>query len=74
MTGCDISLLDQFDKNTRFPIIYKGGLASTDEIQILFEKGVSAVASSTFFIMKKINGGIVLNYPSAKEKIKYEDL
>lgn len=74
MTGCDINLLDQIDKNIRFPIIYKGGLSNINEIQILFEKGVSAVASSTFFIMKKINGGIVLNYPSAKEKSKYEDL
>lgn len=74
MSGCDINLLDKIDKNIRIPIIYKGGLSSIDEIQILFEKGVSAVASSTFFIMKKINGGIVLNYPSAKEKIKYEDL
>ena len=74
MSGCDINLLNKIDKNIRIPIIYKGGLSSIDEIQILFEKGVSAVASSTFFIMKKINGGIVLNYPSAKEKSKYEDL
>ena len=74
MRGCDINLLDQIDKNTRIPIIYKGGLSSLDEIQILFKKGVSAVASSTFFIMKKINGGIVLNYPSVKEKNRYEDL
>lgn len=74
MNGCDINLLDKIDKSIRIPIIYKGGLSSTDEIHILFKKGVSAVASSTFFIMKKKNGGIVLNYPSATEKNKYEDL
>ena len=36
--------------------------------------GVNAITSSSLFIMKKKNGGIVLNYPSDKEKSKYEDL
>ena len=74
MSGTDIDFLDQVSNKTRIPIIYKGGLSNTNEIQMLFENGISAVASSTFFIMKKINGGIVLNYPSQKEKSKYEDL
>ncbi len=74
MSGCDIELINQIEKNINIPIIYKGGLSKLDEIPTLFKKGVSAIASSTFFIMKKKNGGIVLNYPSTNEKSKYEDL
>lgn len=74
MNGSDLSLARQVTKNIEVPTIYKGGLSNLDEIKLLFEAGISAVASSTYFIMKKKNGGIVLNYLSEKEKDQYENL
>tara|TARA_A100000164_G_C21761483_1_gene701819 strand:- start:195 stop:959 length:765 start_codon:yes stop_codon:yes gene_type:complete len=74
MNGCDLNIISETVKIVGVPVIYKGGLSSLNEIQVLFKKGVSAVASSTYFIMKKKGGGIVLNYLSTNEKTKYENL
>ena len=74
MKGCDTELIKKIGKNINIPIIYKGGLSNLNEIETLFKIGVNAITSSSLFIMKKKNGGIVLNYPSDKEKSKYEDL
>ena len=53
------------------PIIYKGGLKNYNDLKNIFKFNIDAVASSTIFIMKKINGGIVLNYPTEQEKNFY---
>ena len=50
------------------PIIYKGGSRNYSDIKSALTNNISALASSTVFIMKKKNGGIVLNYPNYKEK------
>ena len=74
MNGCDLNIISETVKIIDVPIIYKGGLSNLNEIQVLFKKGISAIASSTYFIMKKKGGGIVLNYLSTNEKSKYENL
>ena len=57
--------LDVIDK----PIIYKGGSKNYNNLKLTFKNNINALASSTIFIMKKKDGGIVLNYPNKEEKI-----
>jgi cyclase len=72
MSGYNLDILEllQFVK---IPIIYKGGGSTYKDIKLLFSRLVSGLASSTIFIMKKINGGIVINYPSEQEKENYNE-
>jgi cyclase len=68
MTGCNFKLIESLDKFFKVPIIYKGGGGNYSDIKKVLNTKVSAFASSTIFVMKKPNSGIVLNYPSEKEK------
>ena len=68
MDGCDLELINKFENFIDVPIIYRGGLSSLNDMKLVFKTTVSAITSSTFFIMKKKDGGIVLNYPSKDEK------
>ena len=43
---------------------------SYQDLKKLFEYNISAVSSSSVFIMKKKNGGVVINYPNYEEKMK----
>lgn len=72
MSGYNSDILDLLD-SVKIPIIYKGGGSSYKDIKLLFKKSVSGLASSTIFIMKKFNGGIVINYPSEDEKENYNE-
>jgi imidazole glycerol phosphate synthase subunit HisF len=72
MSGYNPDILD-FLQFVTIPIIYKGGGSAYKDIKPLFSKLVSGLASSTIFIMKKINGGIVINYPSEEEKENYNE-
>ena len=71
MLGSNTEILENLGNIFKVPIIYKGGAKDYSDIKKVFKTKVSAFASSTLFIMKKPGGGIVLNYPSLKEK---EDL
>lgn len=68
MTGCDFNLIKKCQNITKLPLIYKGGLCNFDDIKKVLSTNFSAISSSTFFIMKKKNGGIVLDYPSSEQK------
>lgn len=70
MTGCDIELINDFQNFINVPLIYRGGLSSLENIKEVFETKVNAITSSSFFIMKKKNGGIVLHYPTKEDKEK----
>ena len=70
MTGCDIKLIKKYENLIKVPIIYRGGLSSLENISQVFKTKVSAITSSSFFIMKKKNGGIVLSYPDKEYKEK----
>ena len=74
MKGCDLNLLNQCINQIKIPVIYKGGMSSFKDIENVFKSGASAITSSTFFIMKKPDGGIVLNYPNVDVKESYENL
>ena len=67
-TGCDLQLIRTVSTQIDSHFLYKGGLNSYDEILKILKEPVSAVCASSLFIMKKKNGGIVLNYPSFSAK------
>jgi cyclase len=67
-TGCDLQLIRTVCNQIDSHILYKGGLNSYDEILKVLKEPVSAVCASSLFIMKKKNGGIILNYPSFSAK------
>jgi len=68
MIGSDIELIKNFQNYVKVPLIYRGGISSLENIKEVFDTNVNAVTSSSFFIMKKKNGGIVLSYPSKEDK------
>ena len=72
MSGYNLDILELLEF-VKIPIIYKGGGSTYKDIKLLFSRLVSGLASSTIFIMKKINGGIVINYPSEQEKENYNE-
>ena len=67
MNGPDLKFIENFSDLFEIPFIYKGGGSSYLDIKKVLKTNISAFASSTIFIMKKLNGGIVLNYPSPTE-------
>ncbi len=71
MRGCDINLIKFLENDIKVPLIYKGGSASLEDIKKVVNTGANVFASSTIFIMKKLNGGIVFSYPSESEKQNY---
>jgi cyclase len=70
MHGFDSKLVQILNKLIDKPIIFKGGCENYEDLKKLFEYNISAVSSSSVFIMKKKNGGVVINYPNYEEKIK----
>jgi imidazole glycerol-phosphate synthase subunit HisF len=68
MIGYDSSFFNDIFRLIKKPIIYKGGSRNYSDIKSALTNNISALASSTIFIMKKKNGGIVLNYPNYEEK------
>ncbi len=70
MAGCDIELINDFQNFINVPLIYRGGLSSLENIKQVFDTKVNAITSSSFFIMKKKDGGIVLHYPTKEDKKK----
>lgn len=70
MAGCDIELINNIQNYINVPLIYRGGLSSLENIKDVFDTKVSAITSSSFFIMKKKDGGIVLSYPTKEDKEK----
>lgn len=71
MTGPNINIIKFLQSDVTVPLIYKGGAASSDDIKKVINTEANVFASSSIFIMKKLNGGIVFNYPSESEKSKY---
>lgn len=71
MKGSNIEIIKSLSKDINIPLIYKGGAASIDDIKKVMNTEANVFASSTLFIMKKLNGGIVFNYPSENEKREY---
>ena len=71
MMGLNLEVLEKLGNIFKVPVIFKGGSKDYSDIKSVLKTKASAFASSTLFIMKKPGGGIVLNYPSLKEK---EDL
>lgn len=71
MEGINEDIVNYFSKLINIPIIYKGGAKDKNEISKVLHTKAQAFCSSTIFIMKKLNGGIVFNYPSGNLK---EDL
>ena len=74
MKGVNIELIKYLQKDINVPLIYKGGASSLDDINKVMNTEANVFTSSTIFIMKKINGGIVFNYPNDIEKSKYGNL
>jgi cyclase len=71
MNGYDLKFVDFVANFVNKPVIYKGGSLNYDGLKkVLTNSNINAVASSSIFIMKKKDGGIVLNYPNYEEKIK----
>ena len=70
MNGYDRKLLKFLDNKMKMPVIYKGGVKNLEDVKEIYKNNFKAVSSSSIFIMKKIDGGIVLNYPSLKERSK----
>lgn len=71
MMGSDIDIINYLQNEITVPLIYKGGAASSDDIKKVVNTEANVFTSSSIFIMKKLNGGIVFNYPSEIEKNKY---
>ena len=71
MKGTNIDFINYIKGEVDVPLIYKGGARSAEDIKKIIDTEVSAFTSSTIFIMKKLDGGIVFNYPSNKEKSDY---
>ena len=71
MKGSNIEIIKSLSKDINIPLIYKGGAASINDIKKVMNTEANVFASSTLFIMKKLNGGIVFNYPSENEKREY---
>ena len=67
----NIEIIKSLGKDINVPLIYKGGAASINDIKKVMNTEANVFASSTLFIMKKLNGGIVFNYPSENEKREY---
>lgn len=74
MKGVNIELIKYIQEDIFVPLIYKGGASSLDDVQKVMNTEANAFTSSTIFIMKKFNGGIVFNYPNNIEKEKYGKL
>ena len=70
--GPDLEFLQDIKDLTSKPIIYKGGISSFFDIRTCFLRGISAVMSSNFLIMKKKSSGIVFTNPNEYWKI-FED-
>lgn len=68
MGGVNTDAINFLQKEIVVPLIYKGGASSLEDIKKVLNTEVSVFTSSTLFIMKKLNGGIVLNYPNEIEK------
>jgi cyclase len=73
MNGPDLRLIENFSHLFEIPFIYKGGGSCYLDIKKVFKTNISAYASSSIFIMKKLNGGIVLNYTSPRERNDLND-
>ena len=71
MKGSNIEIINSLGKDINVPLIYKGGAASINDIKKVINTEANVFASSTLFIMKKLDGGIVFNYPSENEKREY---
>ena len=71
MKGSNIEIIKSLSKDINIPLIYKGGAASINDIKKVMNTEANVFASSTLFIMKKLDGGIVFNYPSENEKREY---
>ena len=71
MKGSNIEIIKSLSKDINIPLIYKGGAASINDIKKVINTEANVFASSTLFIMKKLDGGIVFNYPSENEKREY---
>ncbi len=71
MKGPNLNIIRYLNNYIQVPLIYKGGASSFNDIKKIIDSEVNVFTSSTIFIMKKLNGGIVFNYPSENEKIKY---
>ena len=71
MKGSNTDIIKFLHNEIDVPIIYKGGSSSVEDIKKVISTEVSAFTSSTIFIMKKPNGGIVFNYPTENEKREY---
>ena len=71
MKGSNLDIIKFLQDEINVPIIYKGGSSSVQDIKKVITADVNAFTSSTIFIMKKPNGGIVFNYPSEKDKSEY---
>ena len=68
MSGCDLELINKLEGLIDVPIIYRGGLSSLNDMKLVLSTNISAITSSTFFIMKKRDGGIC-NYPSGMKNL-----
>lgn len=70
MSGINIEFINFFSNLINRPIIYRGGSKNyLDFKDVLKFKRVNAITSSSVFIMKKKDNGIVLNYPNYIEKL-----
>ena len=61
--GPDLNLINQVKKLTDRHIVYSGGISKISDFKDCFNAGANAVITNNFFIMKKINSGIVFSNP-----------
>lgn len=69
MTGYDISLIKNVMSWTHVPVIACGGAGSYDDLKkVVMEGGASAAAAGSLFVFYGSRKGVLINYPSPKQK------
>ena len=74
MSGYDLQLADQIQKELRIPMTFLGGAGSLDDIEGLYEKcGIIGAAAGSMFVFKGKYKAVLINYPNRDQKRKVFD-
>ena len=71
MLGFDLDLADKFRGALSIPLTFLGGASSLDDVQQLLSRvGVVGAAVGSLFVFKGKYRAVLINYPSASEKMR----
>tara|TARA_B110000438_G_C15741102_1_gene618497 strand:+ start:542 stop:1318 length:777 start_codon:yes stop_codon:yes gene_type:complete len=69
MNGYDLNLLNSISKTVSIPVVALGGAGSLDDCVECYKNSyVSALAAGSIFVYQGSRKGVLINYPSNKEK------